>query len=131
MSIREHELVVVGGGTAGTLAAIASALNGADTLLVEKYGFLGGTMTAGYMNSAGGYHTLGGEYVIRGLAEKLVNEVTTRSGGIGIEMRSWLTFHRGPAKAATGYSHFLDHGRDVPPGQVYAIEVLQDHDPFS
>lgn len=106
MRTRKHQVVVVGGGTAGTLAAIASARNGADTLLLERYGFLGGTMTAGYMNSAGGFHTLDGEIVIRGLAEELADEVTKRNGGVGIQMRSQLVFHRGPAKAETGYSQF-------------------------
>jgi hypothetical protein len=44
--IGKYEVVVVGGGTAGCVAAIASAREGAKTLLVEKYGFLGGTSTA-------------------------------------------------------------------------------------
>lgn len=39
------EVVVVGSGSAGSTAAIAAARAGADTLLVERYGFLGGTST--------------------------------------------------------------------------------------
>ena len=39
-------MVVVGGGTGGTPAAIAAARNGAKMLLTEKNGFLGG-MTPG------------------------------------------------------------------------------------
>jgi hypothetical protein len=39
------QVVVVGSGSAGATAAIASARTGADTLLVERYGFLGGTST--------------------------------------------------------------------------------------
>ena len=46
-SAPEHDVVVVGGGTAGCVAAIAAARNGASVLLVERYGFLGGMMTAG------------------------------------------------------------------------------------
>lgn len=42
----EYEVIVVGGGTAGWVAAVAAARNGADTLLIERYGFLGGTATA-------------------------------------------------------------------------------------
>lgn len=41
------DVVVVGGGPAGFGAAIAAARNGAETLIVERYGFLGGMMTSG------------------------------------------------------------------------------------
>ena len=43
----EVDVLVAGGGTAGCLAALASARNGARTMLVERYGCLGGMMTAG------------------------------------------------------------------------------------
>jgi ribulose 1,5-bisphosphate synthetase/thiazole synthase len=43
----EVDVLVCGGGPAGTGAAIASARTGAKTLLLEKYGFLGGMATAG------------------------------------------------------------------------------------
>lgn len=39
------DIVVLGAGSAGCTAAIAAARSGADTLLVERYGFLGGTST--------------------------------------------------------------------------------------
>ena len=38
----EYDVVVCGGGPAGCAAAVAAARNGAKTLLVEKYGHLGG-----------------------------------------------------------------------------------------
>lgn len=43
MERKKYDVVVAGGGPAGTAAAIASARNGAKTLLIERYGFLGGT----------------------------------------------------------------------------------------
>lgn len=41
------DVLVAGGGTAGCIAALAAARNGAKTVLVERYGYLGGMMTAG------------------------------------------------------------------------------------
>lgn len=46
---RDVDVLVAGGGTAGLVAAIAAARNGASTLLVEKNGFLGGAITAAMM----------------------------------------------------------------------------------
>jgi len=42
----EKEVVVVGGGVAGVAAAVSAARCGVETLLIERYGFLGGTATA-------------------------------------------------------------------------------------
>lgn len=55
-----HDVVVVGGGTAGVVAAIAAARTGARTLLIESQGVLGGTMTAGLVTPIGASSTRGG-----------------------------------------------------------------------
>jgi glycine/D-amino acid oxidase-like deaminating enzyme len=44
-----HDLIVAGGGPAGVAAAVAAARLGADVLLIEHYGFLGGMSTAGFV----------------------------------------------------------------------------------
>lgn len=41
------DVLVAGGGTAGCVAALSAARNGADVMLVERYGYLGGLITAG------------------------------------------------------------------------------------
>ncbi len=46
----DYDVVVCGGGPAGCAAAIAAARHGARTLLVEKYGFLGGATVAQLVN---------------------------------------------------------------------------------
>ncbi|HJX12606.1 MAG: hypothetical protein A2W25_15645 [candidate division Zixibacteria bacterium RBG_16_53_22] len=40
----EYDVVVVGGGTSGVAAAVASARAGANTILIERFGALGGQM---------------------------------------------------------------------------------------
>jgi hypothetical protein len=52
----EAEVIVLGSGSAGSTAAIAAARTGADTLLVERYGFLGGTSTM-VLDSFYGFYT--------------------------------------------------------------------------
>ncbi len=55
----EYDVIVIGGGPGGICAAAAAASNGASTLLVERYGFLGGMATAGLVNPFMAY-TCGG-----------------------------------------------------------------------
>jgi len=43
------DVLVAGGGPAGIAAAVASAREGADTLLVERYGYLGGMVTGAHV----------------------------------------------------------------------------------
>jgi len=45
--LAETQVLVVGGGSAGVSAAVAAAREGADVMLVERYGQLGGLATGG------------------------------------------------------------------------------------
>ena len=42
-----YDVIVCGGGPAGIAAAVSSARQGAKTALVERYGIVGGMLTAG------------------------------------------------------------------------------------
>ena len=44
--VAEAEILIRGGGPAGIAAATAAARTGARTIMLEKYGFLGGMGTA-------------------------------------------------------------------------------------
>ena len=54
----ESDVIVVGAGSAGTTAAIAAARAGAKTVLVERFGFLGGTSTQ-VLDTFYGFYTPG------------------------------------------------------------------------
>ena len=71
----EGDVLVAGGGPGGLGAAIAAAREGADVMLIEKNGFLGG------MASYGAGMPLGGAYpglkTIGGIAEEILTMVRT------------------------------------------------------
>ena len=48
-----YDVIVVGAGPAGIIAALSAARNGAKTLIIERMGFLGGAMTFGTMAGGG------------------------------------------------------------------------------
>jgi hypothetical protein len=79
-----YEVVVLGGGPAGIAAAAASAGRGRRTLLVERYGFLGGMGTAaGVTNFCGLHANVFGEHkqVVHGIADELLERID-RLGGL-------------------------------------------------
>lgn len=79
-TVTEADVLVVGGGTAGTVAAIQAARAGARTVLVERSGQLGGTMTTGGVSFPGLFHAWG-QQIIAGIGWELVTESVTLDGG--------------------------------------------------
>lgn len=67
------DILVVGGGTAGTIAAIQSGRAGMKTLLVERGSQLGGTTTTGGVSFPGLFDAWG-EQIIAGIGWELVAE---------------------------------------------------------
>jgi hypothetical protein len=70
----ETDVVVAGGGPAGIIAGIAAARNGAKTLLVERYGYLGGMMTGSWVTWLLGFGD-GNKQVVRGLTDEFVRRL--------------------------------------------------------
>jgi hypothetical protein len=74
------DVVVCGGGIAGTMAAVAAARAGARTLLLERYGFLGGNATAGAVAQFNSWQTANGRRVVGGLADEVVRRLEAYGG---------------------------------------------------
>lgn len=89
------DVLVVGGGSAGVTAAIAAARCGAKTLVIERYGFLGGLVTGGptgmhtFFNC---YHDENGspnvpeskkKQLIKGIPQEIVDRLKEVGGGLG------------------------------------------------
>ena len=80
----EYDVVVLGGGPAGIAAAVSAARAGRSTLLVERYGFLGGMGTAaGVTNFCGLHANVHGDIrqVVHGVAADLLARID-RLGGL-------------------------------------------------
>lgn len=76
------DVLVIGGGNAGCAAAIAAARRGAKTLLVERYGFLGGTATAAMVGPWMTFHS-GSKRIVGGIAQEIVERLQRKGGSPG------------------------------------------------
>ncbi|MBU8544570.1 MULTISPECIES: FAD-dependent oxidoreductase [Roseomonadaceae] len=88
------DILVAGGGMSGTMAAIAAARAGADVLLVERFGFLGGAATAAAVGQFVGWDTAAGRRVVAGLAEEVVARLQALGASDGHSHFTMSTGHR-------------------------------------
>ncbi|PPS43954.1 FAD-dependent oxidoreductase [Chroococcidiopsis sp. TS-821] len=86
MQILTADVLVVGGGTGGTAAAIASARRGAKTILVSEFPWLGGMLTSAGVSAPDGNEL---EAFQTGLWGAFLKELQQRHGGLD---RSWVSF---------------------------------------
>lgn len=80
---QQYDVAVLGGGPAGITAALAAARNGANTILVERYGFLGGMSTLALVYPWMTFHSAAGEQVIYGYAQEIVDHLIKRGASPG------------------------------------------------
>jgi len=70
----ETDVLVVGGGPAGIGAALGAARAGARTVLVERYGFLGGNATAALVMPLMSFHTQQPTFELHGVTNLLPDD---------------------------------------------------------
>jgi len=73
----ETDVLVVGGGPAGTAAAVAAGRLGADVMLVERYNHLGGLSTGGLVIWIDRMTDWSGRQVIAGIARDIFDRLPT------------------------------------------------------
>lgn len=82
ITLKKYDVVVIGGGISGCMAAIAAARAGVSVILIEKYGFLGGTLTACGTGPMMTFHA-GDKQVVRGICDELIERLKAKGLSIG------------------------------------------------
>lgn len=89
LPIRGFDVVVVGGGTAGVVAAIAAARQGVKTVLVEAKGYPGGIVVEGgtalhsYYNLWKAFPGVEKRQIIKGIPQEIVDRLAKKGGTTG------------------------------------------------
>jgi hypothetical protein len=87
--VKEFDVVVAGGGTAGVTAAIAAARNGAKTALLEGKGYVGGTVVEGgtalhsFFNLWKAFPGVEKRQVVKGIAQEIIDRLLIIGGTTG------------------------------------------------
>jgi succinate dehydrogenase/fumarate reductase flavoprotein subunit len=79
MTVKKFDVVVVGGGASGVMAAVAASGTGAKTLLIEKNSFFGGTATASMVGQFFAFYHKDQRTVV-GIPGKLLESIKAASG---------------------------------------------------
>ena len=89
LPVRRFDVVVAGGGTAGVVAALAAARQGAKTALIEAKGYPGGTITEGgtalhsFFNLWKAFPGVEKRQVVRGIPQEIVDRLAKVGGTSG------------------------------------------------
>jgi len=85
----EADVLVVGGGSAGVSAAVAAARAGADVLLVERYGHLGGLATGGLIILLLTLDDGRGRQIVAGACEEVTRRLVARGAAYHPPREEW------------------------------------------
>ena len=106
----QFDVIVVGGGVAGLTAAIASARNGARTLIIERFPYFGGTATASLMADIVGFRNQvqpDSIQTTKGIGEEIMLELI-RLGGAVKSRNAYESAARSDKKGDLSYNFAFD-----------------------
>ena len=89
LPVRRFDVVVAGGGTAGVVAALAAARNGASTVLLENKGYTGGVAVEGgtalhsFFNLWKAFPGVQKRQVVKGIPQEIVDRLMRVGGCTG------------------------------------------------
>jgi hypothetical protein len=92
--LKEADVVVVGGGPGGVASATAAARMGAKTVLIERYGYLGGMATGGLVNIFPNMSDISGKQRIFGLNQEIIDRMKARNAAFSPNKEDWGTTDR-------------------------------------
>lgn len=101
--VDDSDVLVCGAGPAGIAAAIASSRAGAKTVLMERFGYVGGSATAGLVGPFMTSFSLDGEtQIIKGIFDEIVTRMEAMGGAI----------HPAKVRAGSPYAGYYVAGHD-------------------
>lgn len=89
LAIREFDVVIAGGGTAGVVAALAAARQGVKTILIETKGYPGGTVVEGgtalhsFYNLWKAFPGVEKRQVVKGIPQEIIDRLIEAGGTTG------------------------------------------------
>jgi hypothetical protein len=89
LPVRTYDVAVAGAGTAGVVAALAAARRGARTILIERKGYPGGTVTEGgtalhsFYNLWKAFTGVEKRQVVKGIAQEIIDRLLAVGGTSG------------------------------------------------
>jgi len=86
---RTADVVVVGGGPGGIGAAVMAARSGADTVLIERYGHLGGMGTGGLVTIIPNLSDFSGKQQIAGISQEWIDRLKRRDAADHPKREHW------------------------------------------
>ena len=130
--IEEADVVVIGGGPGGLPAAVAAARQGAKTLLIERYGVLGGLATTCLMGPLFGYapfgyfsfHSEGARPLLGGIPVEIVRKLQEIGGAPDDRQIDWQSVRFNPELFKFVCDDMIKQAKVIPFLHSFAVNTI-------